>query len=584
MNQKPKPQQANDGPRAHPGDEVYFRHAEHGPMSGKVLAAGAHGCTVKCPKGQNHKVRWSDLHGHKQRAERHAKIIEQGEDGSICETEDGKRFYLAGDMPKDEPEQDPVEKMTKALRTVMRDLRRRKPSEELMTKTILFIPSAASGELLAKATIKGAPGVALQMTSDKTGHSVKRWKKTGADAPANQNGGKAEEPDPEDKRGSQSGYGSHNIESGDRIGFKAGEHEGEGEVTAAGKDGATVKDGEGREHQVHWHEVSSHNPKDGTTKPDVGADAMAEQKPVPAAEFKAHDYAQGHDMADVDAEHVLSHFPPDTKDKIKAVQERLAGVEQTIDQHKVDGSGYSEERAKLHEKIISHFLSPEKIEAAKPPEGEAPSFTILGGRGGSGKSWFEGNVYDPSKAIVLDADEIKGMMPEYEGWNAHQVHEESGDLFDHITDIAQDMGLNIVHDATMKTASKAQALVKRFKDDGYQVEAHYMHLPRQEAAKRAVSRFLGKTQRYVPVEVVLSNTGNEAAFDSIRDKVDKWSFRDNNVPMGQQPILISQSEEAAESVKPDQPPANDNNEGGDGGKPLQKAMGEPMMILWRTNR
>ncbi len=573
----------SDGPRAHPGDEVYFRHAEHGPMSGKVLAAGAHGCTVKCPKGQSHKVRWADLHGHKQRAERHAKIIDQGEDGSICETEDGKRFYLQGDMPQDD-EQDPVEKMTKALRTVVRDLRRHKQAEEPMRKAILFIPSNGAGELLAKANIKGAPGVSLQTTSDKTGHQIKRWKKTGPDQPANQSGGKAEEPDAENTRGSQAGYGTHNIEAGDRIGFKAGEHEGEGEVTAAGKDGATVKDGEGREHQVHWHEVSSHNPKEGTKKPDTGANSIAEQKPVPADQFKAHDYAQGHDMADVDAEHVLSHFPPDTKDKIKAVQERLASVEQTIDQYKKEGSGYSEERAKLHEKIISHFLSPEKIEAARPPEGQAPTFTILGGRGGSGKSWFEGNVYDPSKAIVLDADEIKGMMPEYEGWNAHQVHEESGDLFDEITNIAQDMGLNIVHDATMKTASKAQALVKRFKDDGYQVEAHYMHLPRQEAAKRAVGRFLGKTKRYVPVEVVLSNTGNEAAFDSIRDHVDKWSFRDNNVPMGQQPILISQSGEQ-EKADPDQPPANDNQgDGGDGGKPLQKALGEPMMILWRTNQ
>jgi hypothetical protein len=82
--------------------------------------------------------------------------------------------------------------------------------------------------------------------------------------------------------------------------------------------------------------------------------------------------------------------------------------------------------------------------------------------------------------------------------------------------------------------------VKAFKDLGYKVEAHYMHLPRQEAAKRAVSRFLGKTQRYVPVNVVLSNTTNEASFDQVRQLADKWSFRDNNVPQGSEPVLISE--------------------------------------------
>jgi hypothetical protein len=160
---------------------------------------------------------------------------------------------------------------------------------------------------------------------------------------------------------------------------------------------------------------------------------------------------------------------------------------------------------------------------------------------------------------VLDADHIKGLLPEYEGWNAHQVHEESGELFDRITDLAQQLGLNLVHDATMKTGSKAVALVKRFKEAGYRTEAHYMHLPRQEAAKRAVARFLGKTQRYVPVEVVLSNTSNEKSFDEVRQHVDKWSFRDNNVRKGEEPILISQSEEES----------------------LKKSLSLPTMMIWK---
>jgi predicted kinase len=178
---------------------------------------------------------------------------------------------------------------------------------------------------------------------------------------------------------------------------------------------------------------------------------------------------------------------------------------------------------------------------SKPPNGEKPRFIMLGGRGGSGKSWFKGNVYNADEAIVLDADEIKGKLPEYEGWNAQQVHEESSDILEKILARAMKEGLNVVLDATMKTAVSAMKKVQTFKDAGYQIEAHYMHLPRQEAAKRAVSRFMGKTKRYVPVEVVLSNTSNEDTFDMVKKVADKWSFRDNNVPQGQPPILISEN-------------------------------------------
>lgn len=128
---------------------------------------------------------------------------------------------------------------------------------------------------------------------------------------------------------------------------------------------------------------------------------------------------------------------------------------------------------------------------------------------------------------MLDADAIKGMLPEYQGWNAAQVHEESGHIFDRITQDAVNLGLNIVHDVTMKTPAKAVALVKQFKDKGYQIAAHYMHLPRAEAARRAVQRFLGPTGRFVPPDVILANTQNERAFDEVKGLADRWSFRDN---------------------------------------------------------
>lgn len=388
--------------------------------------------------------------------------------------------------------------------------------------------------------------------------------------------------DAEDVRGSAHGYGTHNIEEGDTIHFKAGEFSGSGKVKAIGKDGARIEDESGREHNVHWHEVTGFKadrgdgggkkpPENGDKPTAEGAEpekepqkptVLGKQEPIPAESFNATDYAKSHDQADVSVESILAGFPEDTKEKIAAAVDRLESVEETMQKFHSDGK-WTATRQELHRKIlidgvmgkdengndvkIPGLLSPERQKAARPQSGELPTFILLGGRGGSGKSSLKGLVYEPYRCIVLDADHIKSMLPEYEGWNASQVHEESGELFDMAVEYARIMGLNVVLDKTMKTAKTAVADVQKFKKAGYRSEAHYMHLPRQEAGKRAVKRFLdgGESGRYVPVEIVLSNTGNEAAFDQVKGMCDAWSFHDNNVPKGAKPILISQKGDPA---------------------------------------
>lgn len=412
--------------------------------------------------------------------------------------------------------------------------------------------------------------------------------------------------DAEDVRGAAHGYGTHNIEEGDTIQFKAGEFSGSGKIKSVGKDGATVEDAEGRDHNVHWHEVTGFKadrgdgggkkpPEDGDKPTAEGEDdpkkepqnpsVLGKQEPIPAESFNAADYAKSHDQADVSADSIIAQFPDDTKEKISAAQDRLKSVEETIAKFMTDGK-WTVERQDLHRKIlydgvmgtdddgkpvkIPGLLSPERVSAARPDKGEKPAFIILGGRGGSGKSSFKGEVYEPDRCIVLDADHIKSMLPEYEGWNAHQVHEESGELFDHVADFARIMGLNVVLDKTMKTAKSAIADVEKFKRSGYRTEAHYMHLPRQEAGKRAVKRFLdgGDSGRFVPPEIVLSNTTNEAAFDEVSKLVDAWSFRDNNVARGEKPILISQKGDPAMKKR----------------EILHKSMRKSIVVIWRQKK
>ena len=512
------------------GDHVYFQHKD-GPQSAQVKAIGKHGITVD-HGGKPHRVHWHKVLGHKQRCEQRYDVLEEGEDGLIVQDQRGQRKYL--NIPPEAR------------------------GEKMMLEKSM---GSGAGRLIVFAKggqIANRPGLTLKESTDKTGRHAKHWVRTNKDMPTAGGGNHAE-------AGAAAGYGTHNLEAGDTVHFKNGEHEGSGKIHAIGDDGAVVHDSKGGEHRIMHHHITGHEPA-GAKKPDTNQTVLGEQKPIPADQFNASDYAKSHDQAGVTPADIMANFPPDTADKIADVQKRLSTIEQTIDQFMDDGA-WQAERAKLHDKIIAEILSPERIKAATPENGAAPTFTILGGRGGSGKSWFEGNVYDPQKTIVLDADHIKGLLPEYEGWNAAQVHEESGDIFDKITQLCSDMGLNLVHDATLKTKKSAVAKAQKFKDMGYQIEAHYMHLPRQEAAKRAVSRFLGKTNRYVPVEVVLSNTANEESFDEVRKLADKWSFRDNNVPHGSDPILISES--AATSGDDSQ------------GKPLTKSEQPRILLLWK---
>lgn len=560
-------------PGVEAGDSVYFKLGDQ-HAHGKVVCHGEHGCHIDHEGGRS-RVYWSDILGHKARSASAARVVDQGEDGFLMEDDKGRRRYVEGELPEPEPEeQDATEDDHRAVVELARKgtpLQKAAATLELMIKGHVSPdpvaddgrgktnPNTSSGTTMTKSIampdarllffkggpIANRPGLSKKQITDSKGRQTTRWVKTAMEAPAGDKPA-ARDPDPQDKRGSAAGYGTHDIQPGSRVRFKAGEHHGEGEVTAVGKHGVTAKDTTGREHQVHHHEITHFKPGEGVKKPDIQNNVLGKQDPIPAESFAAHDYAQSHDQADVSPESILSHFPEDTKDRIAAAQERLKGIEQTIEQFKKDGK-WSAQREILHHKIMSELLSPEAIKGATPAPGEQPTFIILGGRGGSGKSSFQGTVYDPKKTIVLDADHIKGLIPEYEGWNAAQVHEESGEIFDNAVRLARELGLNVVLDKTMKTAKSAIADVQAFKDAGYRTEAHYMHLPRQEAAKRAVGRFLGGGEkgRYVPIDVVLSNTTNEGAFDQVKGMVDAWSFRDNNVPKGAAPILISQSGDPA---------------------------------------
>lgn len=214
-----------------------------------------------------------------------------------------------------------------------------------------------------------------------------------------------------------------------------------------------------------------------------------------------------------------------------------------------DGTGgYTKARKELHKKIIAHELK--NMDDYRPKNGEIPTFMILGGRGGSGKSNLENKgadsefgVYSRKTSFVVDPDRVKEMLPEYNPEQAYLVHEESAYIADLLLATAKKEGLNVVTDITLRNDQRN--IVNRFQKAGYRTEAHFMHKEPKSALTSAVRRWnrkevilnplTGKAtvfskSRLVPPFIIEGNVDNEANFDKIARKVDNWSLTTNESP------------------------------------------------------
>ena len=218
-----------------------------------------------------------------------------------------------------------------------------------------------------------------------------------------------------------------------------------------------------------------------------------------------------------------------------------------------DGEGWTPERMAIHDKLLSDLFTPAMIAAAKPKDGEKPTVSIFGGRGGSGKSYLsdkaKGGPVDAASTVVIDADHFKAHLPGYEGWNAAMFHEESSELFDRAVDIARKLGLNCALDMTLKSPGKAEAYAERFKPDNYEVDGYYMFASPQTATNGAVSRFKNGMDkngkgRFVPPEIVMGNVKNEENFDRAIPLFRNWAVYDNNDRLPTGPKLVSKGERA----------------------------------------
>lgn len=244
-----------------------------------------------------------------------------------------------------------------------------------------------------------------------------------------------------------------------------------------------------------------------------------------------------------------------------------AGEPDTVDLHSTtaaDGSRtYSPERQALHEIIIGRFLREKKqvgdkwvhADEGKDLQGsDSPHVLFSGGgysagKGGVVKSVISGidSGYD-GPPLVLDPDEIKGMLPEFQQRFESDplanalVYREAWDIAQEIQRRAQERKLNMVVDGISNTSPEEMIRrVKSFTDQGYSAKAIYVDIPTEEAIKRATKRAQESTdkkdRRMIPTLILRAVHRDVAAtIPALARRVEKEGIpldievHDNNQP------------------------------------------------------
>lgn len=238
--------------------------------------------------------------------------------------------------------------------------------------------------------------------------------------------------------------------------------------------------------------------------------------------------------------------------------------------------GWHPERKKLHEEFIGNTLGGkrfnlktrqwEDIEGynSKPAAGQKPKAVIVIGPPGAGKTSAGVPLIkqtlnlDPSKNFVpVNADDAKGFLPEYAGWNAGHLHEESSDIVEEEGGLyhrAMEGGHNMILDVTGANGKKMKEWTEHLATKGYDVHLIHVKFPGYKSASRVLNRYLqnplnsnpdaDEPGRYVPPEYAYASVDGkpDQTYEELKQHsaVQSWTQVSTDVPKGVQPQMLDQ--------------------------------------------
>ncbi len=213
----------------------------------------------------------------------------------------------------------------------------------------------------------------------------------------------------------------------------------------------------------------------------------------------------------------------------------------------------AEARRQLHVTICTAMLRPE----AKPGPRRRPIAAIVLGPPGAGKTTLGVPLIQERcglNFVNINPDDIKQQLPEYEGWNAAALHEESAYVAESILRHKAVAGrFNVLYDIVGRTSEKVQMAMDDYRDFGYDVLLLLVDLPAWQAAGRVWERFqqnpFGRHPdrppgRWVSPRYVRAGVGesSRSTFPALKDHtaVTAYCHLDAQVQLRQSPAVVDQ--------------------------------------------
>lgn len=231
------------------------------------------------------------------------------------------------------------------------------------------------------------------------------------------------------------------------------------------------------------------------------------------------------------------------------VQQVLSTEGDTKSRHTRPDGTYTAARLAFHAEIAQRYLAKQP----KVPASERPLAILTGGLPGSGKTTGVMGDIDRSNKVYINSDDIKDLMPGYEGWNAAVYHRESEDISQLVLDIARERKQHLIFDYTMKSGESALMRVRDLQRAGYRVEGRFVDVPVERSVDGALGRFVRGLQkgkgRYVHpayirghevVQGTHRTTRSRRAFDKIKGRLAAFKVVSTDVERGSPPILLEQ--------------------------------------------
>lgn len=167
--------------------------------------------------------------------------------------------------------------------------------------------------------------------------------------------------------------------------------------------------------------------------------------------------------------------------------------------------------------------------------------TILIGPPAAGKSTIANPLARHMGAAIIDADEAKKLIPEYErGIGSNAVHEESSELIDEVLARAVIAGENMVLPKVGGSVGSIEALAEKLARNGYMVNLVLADVPGDVALQRMIGRFVA-TGRIIPLDIMnkgIDGAANTYQMLKARSFINAYSHIDNTPGIGQPRRII----------------------------------------------